>query len=138
METTTTQTTAQPIFQSGETITALFVNPARSTSKKVYTLKEKEDGWYIYQPHWSFPEHISALKHALIFKGNNLDYKVDSEYDCYADNWGINIVSKDDPETIRNWLTTNNLNPHFSDWENIYLCPEKPTLDSVYKRLFKQ
>lgn len=131
------QINTPPFFQPGEIITVLFVNRASSTSKIIVTVEQKDDDWYISDRKNRWQEHISALKDALIFRGDNIPYTTDNQCSVSASNAGINLVSKNDPQSIREWLTTNNLNPHFSGWEHIYLCAEERVqLDSVYVRLF--
>jgi hypothetical protein len=126
------------LFRPGATITAVYVNEYRSTSRECYIPYMVKDQWRIKNSKTKLVDHISVLSEALVFHGTDLPFKTDAQFNAFSSNGTINLVAEAPAATVRNWITDKNLNRNFSDWKNIRLCNGDP-LDLLvsYSRLFQ-
>lgn len=129
-------------LKTGDIITALYVNDFGSTCRDSYSVHQADGGLYLRQirPNvlGDYPiSSIDVIKDALIYHKDAFHYRIDAELDSSNDNWRINIVEDAPVEEIMAFMKEQNLNPRFTQWEDVYLCSIDPEeLLPVYRRLY--
>lgn len=133
--------TTKMTFEPNEKVTLIFANSASICFKEVVTIKgEDAKGWYGTTD--KTKGNVYLKKDALIFRSDNIPYKIDQEVspDSFFSG-GISIFceKQEDLPELRNWLKKNNINPHFTSWQDICYCTPNPESNDLdYDQLFEE